>query len=235
MEDCCRIMLEQLLERGTRREEPGSETGNVASEALSARRKVGDTQSAADENSLGGEPADEIPQPPLAAWPRAAQSSRVRAVLPMAEELPRSRVQAQDKPAPITGTLHSNSEQSKQPWLQSEPVQPGLRQDVFAPSMVADARMNNLPPASATSNNPSTTAWDNAAAPAGGLASAARSASPVHPGSAVVAPKAQLRAPQVREVAPSGGRNRPAVCARRDIIYFRLADNSHNVRDLADC
>lgn len=204
VEDCCGLLPEQLLERGTPREESTGETANAASEWSCAVSKFGDLQSAPDGNSPSRQLTDNIPLRSVAARPRAAQSPRVRAVLPSTDGVSRSPVNAQEKPASIGGTLRSILDWRKESWPQTVQAEPGSPGDFshHASVPVLDKHTDDRPFAPSLTNKSTTTLRDIVTVSTAALASAAVAAAPIMPNATAVPAKARLRAHRLRDMPP---------------------------------
>jgi hypothetical protein len=210
-EDCCRLMLEQLLERGTPQGESASERSNVASEGSSAVHNLGDRLSDNDGSASTGQLPDDIPQRPIAAWPRAAQSPRLRAMLPASDEASPKPVTAKEKPASTGGTLRSGSEWPKQSLQQAVDAAPDPRAELFTQASlpVPEKHTDYAAVPSDSTQKSTTTLWDAVTAPTAAISSAAVSAASAQSKSAAGPPKARLRAHRLRDLPL-----RPAETAR---------------------
>jgi len=241
VEDCCRLMLEQLLERGMPMNEAIGETSSVGSKGWCAAPHAGHLISGDDVNSRGGRLADDPAQSnTLASWPGAVQSPRLRAILPLMQPPPDDRAQPRPKRCFVTGTVRSNSDGAEETWRQS--AAPGLQ---YPESRVAHASLRDAGKPAAKPSAPSqtskaitTTLRDTAAASPAAPVSAL-STVPMLPNSKAAAPKAWLpdAPPQTATTALSRGEasalsprptmsdlaathpTTPLVASQRDWIY----------------
>jgi hypothetical protein len=201
VEDCCRMMLEQLIERGTPREEAAADPDAVEPEWLAGKSEVEDSQSALGD-CWSRTQSGNLPRMHTAAWPRAAQRPRARAILGAPVEASTKPAKATETPTSIGASFRSISGWPEEPSTPPVQVDAGSLKDLSGDAnILAVAKLTGeVPGALTTSTKGTTTLWGSVAASTAEPPTVPVSQKSEPRKSAAIPAKARLRAHRLRDL-----------------------------------
>lgn len=216
LEDCCREMLEQLLQRGTPQDEAPEEEANPGREFF-ASRSIQDARDTSGADVPDGLETGDIPRNGTSTWPSSAHSLRARAKLSPASEASSQAPTASENASPAVHIPRAIFG-----WSQERTMQPAraavepLRIRAAAENASANPPSNELSDAWVDSSGPSETRYPTLREAAVAdrefrhLPSAAVPTLPVSSNLPIPTPaKARVRAHRLRDLPARGREGAP--------------------------